>query len=364
MTSGKRILPSRSPPTSELPQRRVWQPRPSHRFWAAKHIFIAQFAALNRFAREPMSEESAADRRMPRQSAAMSTLGQTKSRNRLFNLPPLRMFDECLWQEQDERQNMARKKRPDAENVSVATLWPGNALLASIKPQDRSLLEPYIEPSVLRRGDVLFEPGEDVVTTYFPIAGAMISLVLAMHDDRAIEVATIGQEGAIGGIVSAGHKPAFARIVVEIGGWALRIDTAALEEAKRKSHNLRDLFSRYADVLLAQTLQSVACNALHTIEERCSRWLLATQDRVPTRDLPVTQEFLAELLGVQRTTISAAAQSLQRRGLIRYRRGQIRIADRAGLEDAACECYAAVERHFRAVLPDVKEARTRHTPPH
>ena len=257
---------------------------------------------------------------------------------------------------------MPKKKRPNNATLSVAGSWNGNALLASLKPQDRSLLEPRLEVTQLHRGDVLFEPGEDVVTTYFPTAGSMISLVLAMRDDRAIEVAAIGQEGAIGGIVSAGHKPAFARTVVEIGGVVLRMETAQLEEAKKKSHSLRDLFNRYADVLLAQTLQSVACNALHTIEERCSRWLLATQDRVPTRDLPLTQEFLAELLGVQRTTISAAAQTLQRRGLIRYRRGQITIADRAGLEEAACECYAAVEKHFRAVLPDVKEARNGQAP--
>jgi CRP-like cAMP-binding protein len=231
-----------------------------------------------------------------------------------------------------------------------------------MKPHDRALLEPNLEPVELRRGNVLFESGEDVNTTYFPMAGSMIALVLAMQDDRVIEVATIGQEGAVGGIVSAGHKPAFARMVVEIGGHGLQIETTQLEEAKTKSHSLRDLFSRYADVLLAQTLQSVACNALHTIEQRCSRWLLATQDRVPTRDLPLTQEFLAELLGVQRTTISAAAQALQRKGLIHYRRGQITIADRVGLEEAACECYAAVERHFRSVLPDVKEARGRQNP--
>jgi CRP-like cAMP-binding protein len=254
---------------------------------------------------------------------------------------------------------MPKRKRPSTGNISVASCWAGNALLASLKPQDRTLLEPHLDACELYRGDVLYEPGEDVVTTYFPITGSMISLVLAMADDREIEVATIGQEGALGGIVSAGHKPAFARMVVEIGGLALRIETTHLEDAKRRSHTLRDLFSRYADVLLAQTLQSVACNALHTIEERCSRWLLATQDRVPTRDLPLTQEFLAELLGVQRTTVSAAAQALQRRGLIHYRRGQITIADRAGLEEAACECYAAVEKHFRAVLPDVKEARNR-----
>ena len=254
---------------------------------------------------------------------------------------------------------MAKKKRPSSvtPEIDPATAWTGNALLASLKPQDRELLDPHLETIALRRGDVLFEAGEDVITTYFPVTGSMISLVLAMRDDREIEVATIGQEGAVGGIVSAGHKPAFARMVVEIGGMAVRMPTERLEDAKQRSHTLRDLFSRYADVLLAQTLQSVACNALHTIEERCCRWLLATQDRVATRDLPLTQEFLAELLGVQRTTVSAAAQALQSKGFIHYRRGQITIADRAGLEEAACECYAAVEKHFRAVLPDVKNAR-------
>jgi CRP-like cAMP-binding protein len=256
------------------------------------------------------------------------------------------------------------QRPPGSANISTAKLWAGNALLAAMKPQDRALIEPDLEALETRRGDVLFEPGEDVVTTYFPLAGSMISLVLAMKDDRVIEVATIGQEGAVGGIVSAGHKPAFARMVVEIGGMTLHLPTDRLEDAQKKSHTLRDLFSRYADVLLAQTLQSVACNALHTIEERCSRWLLTTQDRVPTRDLPLTQEFLAELLGVQRTTVSAAAQALQRKGLIHYRRGQITIADRAGLEEAACECYAAVEKHFRAVLPGVKEAHRRQTSRH
>jgi CRP-like cAMP-binding protein len=266
---------------------------------------------------------------------------------------------------QNGRKEMAiKRKRPGTGELSVADCWSGNLLLASLRPADRALLEPFIEAVALRRGEVLYEPGEDVVVTHFPCTGAMISLVLLTQDDRAIEVATVGLEGAVGGIVSAGHKPAFARSVVEIGGMALRIETERLEDAKKQSHSLRDLFSRYADVLLAQTLQSVACNALHTIEERCCRWLLATQDRVATRDLPVTQEFLAELLGVQRTTVSAAAQALQKRGLIQYRRGQITIADRAGLEEAACECYAAVEKHFRAVLPDVKDARSRQTPNH
>lgn len=252
-----------------------------------------------------------------------------------------------------------KKKIVPTKRISVATGWAGNLLLASLKPADRSLLEPHVEAVNLLCGEVLFEPGDDVVFTHFPSGESTISLVLSMRDDRVIEVATIGKEGAAGGIVSRGHKPAFARIVVEIGGLALRIETDRLEDAKKRSPSLRDLFNRYADALLAQTLQSVACNALHTIEERCSRWLLTAQDRAAIQKLPLTQEFLAELLGVQRTTISAAAQVLQRKGLIRYRRGQITIVDRAGLEEAACECYAAVEKHFRAVLPDVKVPRAR-----
>jgi DNA-binding MarR family transcriptional regulator len=250
---------------------------------------------------------------------------------------------------------MATRNKPtESESPNKMDCWTGNLLLASLAAADRALLEPYGEAVLLKRNEVLFETGEDIVHTFFPCGQSMISFVLAMRDDRLIEVAAIGREGAAGGIVSSGHKPSFARMAVEIGGVALRIETDRIELAKHQSATLRDTFNRYADALLAQTMQSIACNALHTIEERCCRWLLTTQDRVATRDLPVTQEFLAELLGVQRTTVSAAAQALQRRGLIRYRRGHVTIADRAGLEEAACECYAAVEKHFRAVLPNVK----------
>jgi CRP-like cAMP-binding protein len=227
-------------------------------------------------------------------------------------------------------------------------------LLASLKPHDRSLLEPFVEAVDLRRGEVLFEPGEDIVSTHFPGPGSMISLVLSMRDGRTIEAATIGREGFVGGLVSAGVKPSFARIIVQIGGVALRLKTARLEEAKKRSASLRDLFSRYADALLSQVLQSVACNALHTIEERCSRWLLIAGDRVTNDHIPLTQEFLAEMLGVQRTTVSTAAQRLQRKGLIRYSRGLITISDRRGLEEAACECYATVAKHVRSVFAENK----------
>jgi CRP-like cAMP-binding protein len=145
--------------------------------------------------------------------------------------------------------------------------------------------------------------------------------------------------------------------MVQIGGPAYAIDTARLEEAKAQSAPLRDLLSRYADALLAQMMQSIACNALHSAEARCSRWLLATQDRVERSPIPLTQESLAEMLGVQRTTVTAVVKELQGRGLIHYTRGRVEIVDRDALERSACECYASVEKHFIRLMPAVAASR-------
>ena len=239
-------------------------------------------------------------------------------------------------------------------DAAVTRQFVSNRLLASLPPSDRSLLDPFLESVTLYQSEVLFEPGDDVTRTYFPCASTMASLVVMMQSGRAAEAATVGREGALGGIVSSGYKPAFARAEVQIPGPALRIETARLEEAKGRSASLRDLFSRYADVLLAQIVQSVACNALHSLEARCCRWLLTTQDRVNSAEIPLTQEALAEMLGVQRTTVTSVARALRARGLIRYARGQIAILDRARLEAAACECHAAVKQHFDRVLPEAK----------
>jgi CRP-like cAMP-binding protein len=189
------------------------------------------------------------------------------------------------------------------------------------------------------------------------VAGAIISLVVITVDGRGTEAAMIGHEGAAGGIVSAGHRPASTRMLTTAAGTAIRIDTDRLEEAKSRSANLHDVFSRYADLLLAQTMQSIACNVLHTVDQRICRWMLMMHDRVATRGLTVTQEFLAEVLGVQRTTVSTAAQDLQRRGFIEYRRGKVTILDLSGLEHASCECYSAVEKHFVGILPSIVEGR-------
>lgn len=230
-----------------------------------------------------------------------------------------------------------------------------NRLLATLTPREFDILAPHMEPVSLPRGKVLFEPGDDVVTTYFPCHRAMVSLLIVTRDGREVEAATIGREGAVGGIVSEGHKPAYGRAVVQIGGDALAISTSHLEAAKTGSPRFADLFARYADALLAQMMQSVACNALHRADERCARWLLATHDRAGDKIIHLTQESLAEMLGVQRTTVTAVTGGLQDRGLIRTHRGRVEIIDRDGLERAACECYREVEDHFARLLPEVAD---------
>jgi CRP-like cAMP-binding protein len=225
-----------------------------------------------------------------------------------------------------------------------------NRLLRILRSQERSMMGSHLVLKRLRRGQVLFEPGEEVETTYFPCHGTVGSLLIVSASGREVEAATIGWEGAIGGIVSAGSKPAYSRAVVQIAGPAYAVPTARLEEAKQRSPILHDIFSRYADTLLAQIMQSVACNALHTAEARCSRWLLSTHDRVRSPTLPLTQQALAEMLGVQRTTITAVVKGLQQSRLVRYRRGRIEILNRRGIEQVACECYSAVETHAERLL--------------
>jgi DNA-binding transcriptional regulator YhcF (GntR family) len=151
-------------------------------------------------------------------------------------------------------------------------------------------------------------------------------------------------------VVSQGALPAFSRGVVQIAGPVLQIEAQRLQEAKRVSPALRNLLTRYSDCLLAQVLQSVACNALHPIEARCARWLLSLQDRLGSDILPVTHEVLAELLGVQRSYLTRTLKTLQQQGLIQARRGRIIICSGPDMEAAACECHSAIKRHFETVL--------------
>ena len=232
-----------------------------------------------------------------------------------------------------------------------------NRLLATFDRELRAALEPAASLVELEAGDKVLTAGQAVERTLFPFGPLMISLIVDLAGGRSVEVASIGKEGAVGGIVSCGHAPAYARAEVQIAGPALSISLDALEQAKHDSPFLQNLFCRYSDYLLSQVMQSVACNAFHSIEARAARWLLTAQDRVGDERLALTQEALASLLGVQRTTVNAVARQFQEQGFIAYRRGAIQVRDRTGLERQACECYAAVEGHFAAVIGETGQGR-------
>jgi DNA-binding transcriptional regulator YhcF (GntR family) len=160
---------------------------------------------------------------------------------------------------------------------------------------------------------------------------------------------SVGLRGAVGGIISCGQAPTFAKATVLVGGPAYRVPMQALEDAKRRSAFIGNIFCRFSDYLLAQVMESVACNAFHSIPERAARWLLHAQDRSGDR-IELTQEALAKLLGVQRTTVNAVVRELLDAGLISTGRGVIRVTDRAGLKRRACECYQRLEDHFGAII--------------
>ena len=227
--------------------------------------------------------------------------------------------------------------------------FAGNRLLSTFAADARALIEPFGTLVDLEPGAVVHQRGAQVGASYFPIGPTMVSLSLDLSDGRTIEVASIGNGGAVGGIVSCGRAPAFARAKVLVPGPALRVPMEALEDAKMRSAHIRNLFCRFSDYLLAQVMQSVACNAYHSIDQRAARWLLTAQDRAGDR-IALTQDAFAGLLGVQRTTINAVIQQLQGVGLIGTRRGAIQILDRAGLKTRACECRGALEEHFAGVI--------------
>lgn len=227
--------------------------------------------------------------------------------------------------------------------------FSGNRLLSTFATDARVLVEPYGDVIDLDGGETVLRRGEDVDASLFPFGSTMVSMVVDLAGGKSIEVASIGREGAIGGIVSCGHAPAFSRAVVLVEGPALRVPMKALEEAKSRSGFVANLFCRFSDYLLSQVMQSVACNAFHTIEQRAARWLLLAQDRAGDR-IELTQGAFAGLLGAQRTTVNAVIRTLQDEGLIATGRGVVRVIDRAGLKRRSCECYRALEDHFAAVI--------------
>lgn len=226
--------------------------------------------------------------------------------------------------------------------------FSGNRLLATFAPEARRMVEPEAEIVELALGEVILERGRQVESSLFLFGPTVISMVVEV-DGRSIEVASVGDEGAVGGIISCGHAPAYTRAVVLVAGPALRLPMAALEKAKARSSFIANLFCRYSDFLLAQVMQGAACNVFHSIQARTARWLLTAQDRAGDR-LVLTQEALAGLLGAQRTTVNAAVRSLHDQGLVDIRRGAIEIVDRPGLMRMACECYGRLAQHFDGVI--------------
>ena len=229
--------------------------------------------------------------------------------------------------------------------------FASNRLLATFPPELRDQLLESARLVSLDKGEVVIEHGEDVSRSLFPLGTCAISLNAQLEGGRSIEVTSVGNEGALGGIVSCGRSPAFARAVVLIPGKALSLPMEVVEQVKANSGHLRNLFCRYADYLLAQIMQSAACNSFHSIEQRTARWLLTAHDRAGDR-LVLTQETLARLLGVQRTTINAVVRELQEEKQVSVRRGAIEILSRVGLHRRACSCYDSIDRHFGDVIGD------------
>jgi CRP-like cAMP-binding protein len=215
---------------------------------------------------------------------------------------------------------------------------PGNTLLQALSSEDFAALRPHLEPVELRRGQVLCEVGEAMSSLYFP-DGALLSMVSSLPSGATVETTMVGRDAGAGCIEGLGSHIATARVLVQIPGRVWRLPTAAYHDACARSPTLRTAMAGRIENLVAEMRQAMACGLFHSIDKRFCTWLLQAQDRTGLDSLPVTQEFVAGMLGVRRTSITAAAVKAQDGGLIRYSRGVIQILDRKATERCACECY-------------------------
>jgi CRP-like cAMP-binding protein len=233
-------------------------------------------------------------------------------------------------------------KPPIADTLS-------NRLLAALEPAGRKRIEPHLRPVVLKLGAIVCEAGGLLRHAYFP-QGAVLSLLTVLEDGSAIETANIGREGAFGLFAAMYSRVSFNRCLVQLEGAMMRCPIEVLQAEFKSHEHVRDLFVSYSETLLSQVQQTVACNSLHSTEERMCRWLLMMHDRAEGKALPYTHEFLSHMLGTNRKSVTLGALSLQRAGLISYSRGKIQVLDRRGLEKVSCECYAIVKARFDAFL--------------
>ncbi|HEY6255723.1 MAG TPA: Crp/Fnr family transcriptional regulator [Xanthobacteraceae bacterium] len=230
---------------------------------------------------------------------------------------------------------------------------PGeNRLLRRLDPDDLFRLQPNLKKIAMERGTVVHPAGMAIAHVYFPVSG-MISIVALMKSGEAIETAIVGREGVVGASAGTNGSKAAGQAVVQISGSAWQIPSVKFSDLYKESASFRTLINNYQTVILLQAQQSAACHALHTVEARLCRWLLQSQDTTGTDMIPLTQEFLSHMLGVRRTTVSLCAHTLQQAGLISYSRGAIKILDRPGLLDSACECYEVVREHIDNAVPPI-----------
>jgi CRP-like cAMP-binding protein len=236
-----------------------------------------------------------------------------------------------------------------AQGAQRATHGHASLFLRALPQHSFDRLAPEIETVEMRAKVVLWEPDTPIRSVYFPHTCVM-SIIIPLRGDVAVEAGTVGREGFLGVPVLLGGDSTSSQAICQISGMTSRLPASVFRRAIADDPELRDFCLRYAQALLEQTSQSVACNGRHDLSERCARWLLMTADRVVGEEFHLTHEFLATMLGVRRATVTVAAAILQRAGLIKYSRGRVRILNREGLEEASCECYEVVRRKFENLV--------------
>jgi Crp-like helix-turn-helix domain len=245
--------------------------------------------------------------------------------------------------------------------ASDGSARPFNNLLQRLSDSDFALIAAHLAYEEAKADELLYNPGDDVEIVHFPCGPSLASYLVPNEDGRDVETILVGREGAIGGIVSEGHLPAYTRITVKFGGPFARLQVARLNAAKIRSTTLRNLFARYADCMLAQIFQSTACNAIHSIEQRTAKWIVAAMERADGADVvPLTHEQLATLLGVGRSYTSRVIQTFKAEGIVETRRGSILVRNPKALRMRACPCNESVKNHFEEVLRGVYPVEDSH----
>ncbi|MDZ8224965.1 Crp/Fnr family transcriptional regulator [Nostoc sp. ChiVER01] len=234
--------------------------------------------------------------------------------------------------------------------MSEKTLKPQvNKLLAALPTSDYERLVPHLKLVSFPTRQVIYEPGEPITQVYFP-QNAVISIITTMKDGSTVEVGIVSNEGMVGIPVILGGNTTTTKAFVQIGGAGMQVDADVIRTEFNQGGAIQKLLLRYVRVIYTELTQSCACNRLHTLEERLARWLLTVSDRLESEEFPLTQEFIAQMLGVRRSGVTVAASSLSRAGMIRYQRGQINILNREDLEATSCECYRVIEQEYARLL--------------